>query len=235
MYYINTKDELKDYIFRRLGSESFQIEISDKNWDDIFNASINFMFERSDDAVNRKLAIIETDSKEFFLNNNVMSISRISGPNLISTSITTYAYAGISPLYDLLRGDIYDTSTFLIMTERIKEYQKLFNEKIDFSFNTHSKRLNILSPIKKMFMIDYFCVEDENLLYENELLLKYIEMLSWRTWAMNVGSKYVGSTIGNGVTINFNHMMDMYRELKQDIENDIVNETYDMLLPRPIR
>lgn len=234
MDYITTETELKEYIFRQLGSEAHRVEISDSNWNDIYNKTMNFAFERVDDAVNRKTAIIQTlGNKDLILDSKVMSINRLIGDSKVSSTVSTYAYAGISPLYDLIRGDVYDTTTFLIMTERVKEYSKLFNEKVDYNFNSQSKRLIIHSKNLNSFMIDYNEIEDETLLYENEMVLKYAEMMAWKTWATN-NSKFQGSTIGNGVTINTDFMFENYNRLKEEIDNDIENETYDMLLPRPI-
>lgn len=235
MDYITNKTELKNYIFRQLGSEAHRVEISDSNWNDIYNKTMNFAFERVDDAVIRKTAIIQTyNQKDLILDSKIMSINRLLGDSKVSSTVSTYAYAGISPLYDLIRGDVYDTTTFLIMTERVKEYSKLFNEKVDYNFNSQSKRLIIHSKNLNSFMIDYNEIEDETLLYENEMVLKYAEMMAWKTWARNVGAKYQGSTIGNGVTLNFDYMISEADKLKEEIDNDIENETYDMLLPRPI-
>ena len=235
MEYITNETELKAYIFRQLGSEAHRVEISDNNWNDIYNKTMNFAFERVDDAVNRKVAIIQTNNlKDLILDTKVMSINKLIGESKVSSTVSTYAYAGISPLYDLIRGDMYDTTTFLIMTERVKEYSKLFNEKVDYNFNSQSKRLVIHSKALSSFMIDYNEIEDEALLYENEMVLKYAEMMAWKTWARNVGAKYQGSTIGNGITLNFDYMISEADKLKEEIDNDIENETYDILLPRPI-
>lgn len=235
MDYITNETELKNYILRQLGSEAHRVEISDTNWDDIYNKTMNFAFERVDDAVIRKTAIIQTlGSKDLLLDSKVMSINRLIGDSKVSSTVSTYAYAGISPLYDLIRGDVYDTTTFLIMTERVKEYSKLFNEKVDYNFNSQSKRLIIHSKSLNSFMIDYNEIEDESLLYENEMVLKYAEMLAWKTWANHVGAKYTGSTIGNGVTLNFDYMVSQYDKLKEEIDKDIEDDTYSFLAPRPI-
>lgn len=235
MNYITNIVELKEYILRQLGSEAHRVEISEKNFEDIYNSSLNFMYERVDDAVNRKVSIINTlNSKDFIMNSNIMSIKRIVGSSTITGGLTNYSYSGISPIYDMLKGDITDTSTYLIMTERIKEYSKLFSEKVDYSFNSQSKRLIINSKEISSFLVDYMEVEDAELLYENELFLKHLEMQCWKKWSVH-NKKYLGSTIGNGVTINSDYMQEMYQSLKEEIENDIENEAYDFIAPRPIR
>ena len=97
MNYITNKTELKEYILRQLGSESHIVEISDTNFDDIYNKALNYLYERSSDGVIRKVVLIDgITEKDIFLNNNVMSINKIVtivinvGPYQIIIYFTTY-------------------------------------------------------------------------------------------------------------------------------------------------
>ena len=52
-------------------------------------------------------------------------------------------------------------------------------------------------------------------------------------WRDNV-SKFKGSTIGNGVTLNTEHMKEKYIELSEKIDRQIESEEFDFLKPRKI-
>jgi len=52
--------------------------------------------------------------------------------------------------------------------------------------------------------------------------------------AINVNGKYLGATIGNGVELNSEFMMQMYRDLDDEIKASVEEETYDFLSPRKI-
>lgn len=234
--YITTKEELKEYILRQLGSESHRVEISDANFNDIYNKSLDYFYEHANDGVNRKLVIIEANGqRELTLNENIMTIKYVATDNSAYTTVTPAYYKGVSPIYDLLRGDVYDTSTYLIFTETIKEYQKLFNKKIDYSFNTQTKTFIINEDDVSNIMLDYYEAEDESLVYENELFQKLLERDCWKQWKINTQGKYIGSTIGNGVEINGEFMMTMYNQLDEEIKESVINEEYDFLFPTKIK
>ena len=235
MNYITDKDSLKEYILRQLGSESHIVEISESNFDDIYNKALNYLYERSSDGVIRKVVIIDgVTEKDIFLNSNVMSINKIVTTSNSYYDINQLNYiSGISPVYDLFRGYDVQTSSYIVLHEKIKEVNKMFQKATNYDFNSQTKRL-VLQTSLKQFVMDYFEAEDEILLYENELFLKFIERDCWKQWAINVNGKYLGATIGNGVELNSEFMMQMYRDLDDEIKASVEEETYDFLSPRKI-
>lgn len=235
MNYITNKIELKEYILRQLGSESHIVEISDANFNDIYNKALNYLYERSSDGVIRKVVIVDgITEKDIFLNNNVMSINKIVTTSNSYYDINQLNYiSGISPVYDLFRGYDVQTSSYIILNEKIKEVNRLFQKATNYDFNSQTKRL-VLQTSLKQFVMDYYESEDETLIYENELFLKFIERDCWKKWAINVGGKYLGATIGNGVELNTEFMMQMYKDLDDEIKSSVEEETYDFIAPRKI-
>lgn len=231
--YINNKTELKDFIFRQLGSEAHKVEISETNFNDIFNKSLDYLHERTDDGVIRKLVIIDTNGEtDIVLNQNIMGIRKlVTGDSFFNSSETAFI-SGISPVYDIFRGDDVSASSYLILNEQLDEVRRLFTKSVGWDFNTQSKRL-ILNETVSSIMLDMYEAEDEALLYENELFLMLLERDCWKQWYRNT-HKYDGSTIGNGVTINGQMMLDSYDQLDADIKEARDNEEFDFMAPRKI-
>lgn len=231
--YITSKVQLQEYIFRKLGSEAHRVEISDTNFNDIYNESLNYLNEYSDDAVIRKTIILNVGNQyDLTLNDNVGAINWIyTGNDYFNTSAF---YPGISPVYDFLRSSSTDTSSFILFNVNMQDIRKTFRTKVNFDYNPETKSLHIGEQIDQC-VIDYFEVEDEALLYESRLFLMLLERDCWKQWKVNVQGKYIGSTIGNGVSINGDFMDSQFDKLDEKIKESVESEEFDFLAPRPIQ
>lgn len=235
MSYINTKPELKDYIFRRLGSEAHRVEVSDTNFDDIYNKVLNHVYEYTNDAVIRKTILVNdiNDQQIYTLPDNVVAINGIyTGSQYFNTSVY---YPGISPVYDFLRsGSAYNTTSYLIFVEQTREIRNLFRKKVNYDFNYESKKISLGEKLSDQLLFDIYEAEDETFLYESDIFLLSLERDCWRQWSVNT-SKYRGSTIGQGVEINAEFMTEQANRLEDQIKESIENEEYDFISPRPIQ
>ncbi len=232
--YITSKAELKAYIFRLMGSENNRIEISTTNFDDIYNKCLNHMYEYSDDSVNKKTIIVDNNtSKELILDSSVIAINKLIASSSYYNS-TTLSYPGISPYYDFLRMGVDNaTSTYLVYTESMRDIRNTFRTQIEWSFNAETKTLE-LGTIEKRFVLDIYESADELLLYEHDYFLKLIERDCWIQWYNNTLGKYIGATIGNGVTINGEYMLSRVEKLDEELKESVDTDEYNFLAPRPI-
>ena len=102
--FINDYTELKALIFRKLGSESFTIEISDDNFTDIYNINLKYLQEHTEDAVNKKYVITDFNSeKDIQLADNVLAVTHIF-LNQDNINLDSYYYPSIAPTYNFLVG-----------------------------------------------------------------------------------------------------------------------------------
>jgi hypothetical protein len=229
MAYITNETELKEYILRRLGSEAHRVEISDTNWDDIFNTSSKYLYEHFADAVNEKAVLVEVNnSRDLILNDNIIAVQDI---HVSTNDLGLYlAYPGISPIYDFVSsGDRGAVSSYLTTMSYIREIQQTFKKYVHFKFNPESKRLILGEEVLSALLIVQE-KEDITLLYNSEYFHKILEANAWRIWATNTG-KYAQIQIGNGQTINREDMKERYQELMEEIKSSIENEEYDFLGP----
>lgn len=232
--YITNQTELKEYIFRQLGSEQHRIEISDTNFEDIYQKSIKKLYDHTTDSVNEKFILFNPmNSKEVTLSSNIQTVLDLHMSNN-SFSDSTIAYPGSSPMYDFLIGNDIQTSAYTLFVENMRDIRQTFRNRIFFRYNTESKKLILTEEINQNILLRVLEQEDIATLYQNEFLLKLLERDCWKQWRVNTSGKYLGSTIGNGITINSEFMDEQYNRLNEEVKESIENEEFDFLRPTKI-
>jgi hypothetical protein len=229
MSYITTETELKDFIFRKLGTEAHVVEVSDLNWTDIYNTSLKYIYEHFSDSVNEKAVIVElNDVTDIILDSKIMTVQKMF---VSENDLGLYlAYPGISPIYDFVSSmDRGAVSSYISSMSYIREIQQTFQKYIHFKFNSETKRLILGEPVKSAVFIVLETEEPENL-YNAEYFHKILEANTWKTWMVNTG-KYQNIQIGNGLTINRDDMKENYQELMQELKDSVENEEYDFIGP----
>ena len=229
MKYINSETELKDFIFRKLGSEAHRVEISDANWADIYNTSIKYLYEHFADAVNEKAVLIDVNNaQELQLNDSVIAVTDI---HTSTNDLGRYlAYPGISPIFDFVTtGDRGAVSSYLATMSYIREIQQTFEKYIHFKFNPESHKLFLSEKILSALIVVQEA-EDITELYNSRYFQMILEAKAWKTWSVNTG-KYTNIQIGNGQTINRDDMKANYSELMDEIQSAIDNEEFDFMGP----
>ena len=229
--FITTETELKDYIFRKLGSEQHRVELSDNNFQDCLNASLKYTMEYSNDGIEEKyiLSTLDTSiSKEVILQDKILAVLDIIAPS--SFSDTNVFYPGRSPVYDFLKMSNLDTSSYLLYSEQMKDIRNIFRKRLNYTYNSQTKKLIVNESFSNQVILKIVEKVDEALLYDNTLFLKVLEKNCWEQWENNL-SKYQGSSIGNGVTINTEWMKEKYTKLEEDIEKSLEDDEYNFLGP----
>lgn len=229
MAYITSETELKEYIFRKLGSEAHIIELSDLNWADIYATGSKYLFEHFADAVNEKAILVDVqNSRDLILSENILAVNNIY---VSQNDLGLYlAYPGVSPIYDFVSsGDRGAVSSYIATMSYIREIQQTFQKYIHFKFNPESHRLLLGEEVLSAVLIVQEA-EDIQELWNSEYFHKILEARAWKAWSVNTG-KYQQIQIGNGQTINRDDMKENYNELMEEIKSAIENEEYDFLGP----
>jgi len=230
MAYITNITQLKEYILRQLGSESHIVEISDINWNDIYNSSLKYLMEYFDEAVNEKTVLLELNNiQDMVLNEKIMGVKDI---RTTANDLGLYlAYPGVSPIFDFVSdGDRTSVSSYLATMSYIRQIDETFRKQVFFRFNAETHRLTIGESIASCLLL-VFEAEDPISLYNSRYFHKILEANAWKTWAVNTGGKYNGMTIGNGLTINTDGMNQKYLDLMSEIKDAIDGDEFSFLGP----
>lgn len=227
--YITTNLELKNFIFRKLGAEAHQIEISDQNWNDIYNESLKYIYEYFADSVNEKTILVSINNvRDITLDSTIYAVKEM----LVSKNdLGLYlAYPGISPIFDFVSsGDRGAVSSYLATMSYIREIRQTFQKFVHFKFNSESKRLIIGEEVTSAILV-ILEAETESNLFNSDYFHKVLEAKCWKAWMSNTG-KYKEIQIGNGLTLNRDDMKENYNSLMEEIQDSIENDEYSFLGP----
>ena len=228
--YITSEAELKAFIFRRLGSEKHNVEISDDNWSDIYNTNIKYLKEYSSDVVYEKYYLVDIgENTELTLDDNCLSVNFIKEKGVGSELSIDYTIA--SPFYDFMMYGDYEIGSIYTFRDDIKEIKKVIAKPVKYDFSTSSKQLRILEDLEETeLFLNVTMAEDVDTFYNEHFFHLLLERDCWKYWISN-SSKYRGSKIGNDIELNVEYFKEKYQELKEEIKEAQENEEFDMLRP----
>ncbi len=234
MSYITTKDELKDYIYRQLGSEIHTVEVTDANFEDIYNRSIKYYQEYSSETVIEENIILQLPNgvKEITVDERIAVINGVykdrTGFDFAGFG-TNLGYSGFTPLYDyLFTSGGTSISAVTTLKQEFKSIRELRNNILKYDFNEQTRLLRIFEDEQTSMFINVSSLVAMEELYDSEYFLLILERGMWKQWAVNT-KKFLGSTIGNSVSLNTDYFEEKYKELDDRLKEIIENEEYDML------
>jgi hypothetical protein len=234
MAQVTTREQLKDYCLRKLGSPVIEINVDDDQVEDRIDDAFQFYREYHYDAVElvylkHQFTTQDMTNQYISVPDTVVGVSRIlpfsnksDGTNIFSIK------------YQILLNDLYSLmSTQIIYYYLVKQELELINQVLvgvkPIRFNRHMNRLYIdMDWTGDAVVGDYIIVECYRILdpetyrdvYNDMFLKKYCTALIKRQWGENL-KKFNGVQLPGGVTINADQIyQDALDEIKQ-IESDM--------------
>ena len=212
---VTSREQLKDYCLRRLGSPVIEINVDDDQVEDRIDDAFQFYREYHFDAVEKiylKHQITQEDITNQYItvSNLVVGVERIlpfsnrsDGTNIFSIN------------YQILLNDLYSLmSTNLIYYYQVKQELELINQILvgtkPIRFNRHMNRLYVdMNWTGDVDIGTYIIVECWRILdpdtytdvYNDMFLKRYCTSLIKRQWGENL-KKFQGVQLPGGVTIN---------------------------------
>lgn len=244
---INNLADFKSYIFRKMGSEIHQIEVTDLQWGDIVEESYKEYIEYSADGSLETIVKLTPTSNIIQCSNNVLNVKGVLGGIVKNTTGITTMFVNSNYAIPISMTDYYTRSTgsgslieTVLATKRnLQEIRNVYRSELSYDFNTESKRL-IIHTENDIDEIIILCDVAEAI----ELLLnnKYFKMLvlskCWGQWYVNIAGKYNtedANIMGNGLKLNAIAMKEtsekLYEEYKQAVED---NELGSFIAPRSL-
>jgi hypothetical protein len=231
---VTTREQLKDYCLRRLGSPVIEINVEENQIEDRIDDAFQFYREYHYDAVEMvylKHQFTSTDITNQYISipDTVVGVSRIlpfsdrsDGTNIFSIR------------YQILLNDLYSLmSTNIIYFYQVKQELELINQILvgtkPIRFNRHMNRLYMdMDWTADAIAGDYVVVECYRILdpdtyrdvYNDMFLKRYCTALIKRQWGENL-KKFNGVQLPGGVTINADQIyQDALTEITQ-IESEM--------------
>jgi len=232
----NSRDTLKEYILRRLGSGIYEVELTPDQMDDIINDTLQVFEEFIDDGVIEKKLIVKVDpgANNIILPDQVMGISEVYYTE--TTSSTNYEVDPFSiktkfaNVYDHLltngqsQGDLTYITVINMYYETLKD---IFNPDTAFDFNPYTKELSITeSNIGGIIlgMTVFWSSIESSRVYNHKFIKEYATSLAKKQWARNL-SKYSNATIVGGMELNWQQLYQEATDELDKLEEDM-NDRY---------
>ena len=234
--YLNSTDDLKTYIFRKLGSEIHTVEVTDSQWDDIVDNSKTFFFDYSDWGTYSQSIIVDPNGQnEITLSDDILSVSMCHGLDDIA-NMANIAYPS-SSLYYMLAingGSDIQMSAFVVMKQYMNTFKDLFREQVLFDFNTETKKLRLGRTDYKKIAFQVMTAENVDEIVNNYFFKIIVEMNTLQQWGDNIGIKYNTSDatiMGNGLRLNPDKMWSKAQEIRDRIDKGIDEDEWGTLIP----
>jgi hypothetical protein len=212
---VTSREELKDYCLRRLGSPVIEINVDDDQVEDRIDDAFQFYREYHYDAVEmvylkHQFTAEDITNQYISVPDVVVGVSRILPFSNKSDGTNIFSIR-----YQILLNDLYSLmSTNIIYYYQVKQELELINQVLvgtkPIRFNRHMNRLYMdMDWTADAVPGDYIVVECYRILdpdtyrdvYNDMFLKRYCTALIKRQWGENL-KKFNGVQLPGGVTIN---------------------------------
>lgn len=212
---ITTREELKDYCLRRLGSPVIEINVDDDQVEDRIDDAFQFYREYHYDAVEmvylkHQFTAQDIQNQYIEVSDLVVGVTRILPFTNRSRGMDIFDIR-----YQILINDLYSLmSTDLIYYSMVKTQLELINHLLvgqqPIRFNRHMNRLfidcdwNQDSREGEFIIVECYRILDPEQyrdVYNDIFLKRYTTALIKRQWAENI-KKFSGVQLPGGVTLN---------------------------------
>ena len=230
------KQQLIQYVLRKLGHPVIHIEIAQEQIEDCINDALDLFREYHSDALKLKFKEIDlvAGTKEYTMDSDVFSIVDIFGERnlkLFNDSedegyLLKSAYVGNTGLFD----SEFNAVDMEVIRQRYSLYRSTINRDYLFDYSYLEKKLIFLVDIDTAETVSVLCncyLDSSDANYSSLWLRNYVTALCGLAWAQNIGKYQV--TLPGNVTMNYNDIFNKYDALRQELEENII-ERYSSTL-----
>jgi hypothetical protein len=231
---ITSREGLKEYCLKRLGSPVVEINVADEQIEDRLDDAFQFYREYHYDAVEmvylkHQFTAEEITQQYVEMNDLVVGVSRILPFTARSRGVDIFDIR-----YQILINDLYSLmSTDLIYYTMVKTQLELINQLLvgekPIRFNRHMNRLYLdMDWAADIREGEYVIIECYRILdpetytdvYDDMFLKRYATALIKRQWGTNL-KKFEGVQLPGGVTLSGQQLYNEAEEEIQKIEDEI--------------
>jgi len=233
---VTSREGLRDYCLRRLGSPVLEINVDDDQVEDRIDDAFQFYREYHYDAIERvylKHQITEADKTNQYISvpDTVVGVQEIFPFTNKSDGLNLFSLK-----YQIMINDLYSLmSTDLIYYYTVKREIELINQLLvgqkPIRFNRHMNRLFIDMDwaadvaVGEYLLVDCYRILDPETyrdVYDDRFLKMYTTALIKRQWGDNL-KKFSGMQLPGGVTLNgetiYNEAMSEIKQIEDDIQS----------------
>lgn len=234
---VNSRQKLKDYIYRKLGSPVIEINVDDAQVEDRIDDAIQFLGDHHYDGIERlylPYTVTTTDYERKYIkveDPNILSIVQmypVGGESQTSTD-NLFGVRFQYSLQDFNNLIQMDLSNWAIVQQRLSLIQQMLEPEKQMRWNRITNQLFIDADWESDFPVGtnlvfevYSQVNPANYpdIYDNFFLKKYAVALVKQQWGQNL-SKYSGIQLPGGVTFDGKSIYEEAKAEAEKLENEM--------------
>ena len=231
-----TRQELKDYCLRKLGSPVSEINITDEQLEDRIDDAIQFMVDYNFNLQEQKYISVQITQQILTdgfitLSTDVLAVSRILP---IRSGGSQYGSFLFDIQYHLTANDLINTvgsgdvSAYYITKQHIATIQDLFNVKSQHEFRRFTGKLYFKFDASQRLSVNDFIVlecyvpiDTTSKFYGDKFLREYAELLMARQWGQNL-LKFQNTELPGGIKLNGTQIYENAQKRIEKMEEDAI-------------
>ena len=233
---ILSRQQLKDYSLRRLGSPVIDINVDDSQLEDRIEDALEFFADYHYDGAEKLFLtheVTQTDIDNGYLNMENIDDSVISVSNVLQFS--TRSANMFDMQYQMALNDWYGwhnagtMSHYAMVRQNMALVQQMLDPDKSFRFTRTTMRLYVDMKwddeieVGEFLALEVWAIidpEEHKKVYNDRLLKEYVTALFKRQWGSNL-SKFENIQLPGGVSFNGQQIFDQANEEVQRLEQDM--------------
>ena len=226
---IKTKEELREYIKRRLGAPLLKVELSDDMLDDAIDIAIETYSEYGFDGTEEATLLVnlEPGVLDYVLPDRIIAVSGLQCTSTYSSFINIPAgyTLAMNPITLNMQDNVsnIDVQSMTQRMAKMSNLRNLFDVQVNFVFNYNTKILRFMEePVSSVAVLEIgmeYEPKDVDNIFGNWWIKKMAEAKSWQMWGSLMG-KY-NSQLVNGSEINYAEMKDIGRTMEEECKEEL--------------
>jgi len=228
---LDTKEKLREYIKRRLGSPYVRVDLTEDHLNDCIEKAIGeYSYYAYDGVIEGTLLVeLEKGKFEYKLNPRIHAVTGLECSSVYSTFINIPAgYTLAQNPITLNMQDNVSNIDIQSMTQRMAKMSNLrniFDVKVNFDYNSNNSTLYFFEePTSSVAVLEIamdYEPEEIDGIYNNNFIKKMAEAEAWITWS-NVTGKY-SSQIVSGAEINYADMQSKGETMRDNAKEELLS------------
>jgi len=228
------REEFKQYVLRKLGAPTIEINVDDSQLEDRIDEALLYYADYHYDgteAVYYKHQVTEQDkeNKYIVLPENIIGAVRIFD---LGSSLTAGGFFNIQ--YQIALNDLYTLTSqsilpYYMAIQNLAVLQEILVGKQPVRYNRHVNKFYIDMNWDKVEVGEFLIVEaykvvdpeEFNDVWADRWLMRYATALIGVQWATNL-SKYTEMQLPGGVRFNAGEMMARYQKEQDELEDEML-------------
>jgi hypothetical protein len=232
-----SRADFKEYCLRSLGKPVINIDVEDTQVDDRIDEALRYYWDYHFDGTQKiyyKYQITETDQTNRYI---TIPDNIIGAVNIFPIGFYQSQQANMFNVqYQIALNDLYtltsfDLVPFYMMMQHLNVLQEVLVGVKPIRYNRHQNRLYVdmnwqILEVGQWLVVEAYQVIDPDEFTDawgDRWLLEYATALIKRQWGNNLGMKYTGVKLPNGVEVDGKFIIAEAKEQIKELRDEMIN------------